>query len=384
MLGVTLGMLAMACVSRALAPAGGTDVEAATGLDMITVKPPRANCTKLGSNCMSTGCCAITGYKCYKQSGAIASCLKENTCGMKHGKIDSTNWDCSELKHEVYAEVVTTDPGLFCFEVALVDVGTPKENDYSIELIRIQAQTKTSIFGNGCAEWAVYSDQAWPIDPVDPALGTSIVVQTPHIGKRKTGAWINTPTFMNVWRDIGTRGGYANYEFTVKIDPDAVFFPYMLYTYLVRKPIPFHSTGTYIVNCRYVKDGFFGSMEVFSQAAFTKLIDSFEVCKQMLPWMTKGKEYGEDKFAEKCLEEVGVLATEDYALIQDAVCDAIEARAKAAEAQGTTWTELSLQSFIEKPVCDNKSAIAFHPVKKPAAYSACISTYQSWYPDSIA
>merc|ERR1712194_407657 len=68
------------------------------------------------------------------------------------------------------------------------------------------------------------------------------------------------------------------------------------------------------------KDGFFGSMEGFSQAAFTKLIDSFEVCKQMLPWMTKGKEYGEDKFAEKCLEEVGVLATEDYALIQDAVC----------------------------------------------------------------
>jgi hypothetical protein len=333
---------------------------------------------------MSTSCCAITGYKCYKQSDAIAGCLKENTCGIVKGEIDSTKWDCSELKHETYGEVLTYNPGLFCFEVALVDMGPVKEKDHSVELIRIQAQTKTSIFGNGCAEWAVYSDQAWPIDPADPDLGTSIVVEAPHMWKRKTGAWGNTPTFMNVWRDIGTRGVYANYEFTVKIDPDAVFFPYRLYSYLVHKPIPFQSSGTYIVNCRYVKDGFFGAVEVFSQAAFTQLIQSFEACKQKLPWTTKGKEFGEDKFAEKCLEEVGALATEDYTLVQDAVCAAIEARSKAAKAQGTTWEELSLKDFIEKPTCDNKSAIAFHPVKKPDAYSACISTYQSWYPDSIA
>merc|ERR1712051_912749 len=171
------------------------------------------------------------------------------------------------------------------------DSGSVKEPDHSIELIKIQAQTQTSIFGNGCSEWAVYSDQVWPIDPANPGLGTSIAVAAPHMGKRKTGAWINSPTFMNVWRDMGMRAVYAKYEFTVKVDPDAVFFPYMLNTFLAHKPIPYQASGTYIVNCRYVKDGFFGSVEVFSQAAMKKLI-----------WMTKGEEYGEDKFAEKCLE----------------------------------------------------------------------------------
>merc|ERR1719188_2912173 len=110
MLGVALGMLAMARVSRARTPAGGTDVEAATGFDIITVKPPRANCTEPGSNCMSTGCCAVTGYTCYKKSGAFAGCLKEDTCGTKHEEIDSTKWDCSEFKQEVYAEVLTYNP----------------------------------------------------------------------------------------------------------------------------------------------------------------------------------------------------------------------------------------------------------------------------------
>ena len=47
-----------------------------------------------------------------------------------------------------------------------------------------------------------------------------------HFAKRKhMGTWINTGMYRQVWKAIYEKGTYASYDWTIKADVDAVFFP---------------------------------------------------------------------------------------------------------------------------------------------------------------
>ena len=47
-----------------------------------------------------------------------------------------------------------------------------------------------------------------------------------HFAKRKNmGTWINTGMYQQVWEALGKKATYAEYDWTVKVDADAVFFP---------------------------------------------------------------------------------------------------------------------------------------------------------------
>ena len=70
-----------------------------------------------------------------------------------------------------------------------------------------------------------------------------------------------------------------------------------------------------MVNCRFVKDGSFGSPEVISHDAVTSIAKSIDTRALTLPWKAKGRVYGEDKSAEKCFEWTGVAT--DYTSNQE-------------------------------------------------------------------
>merc|ERR1711994_794542 len=63
-------------------------------------------------------------------------------------------------------------------------------------------------------------------------------------------------------------------------------------------------------NCKYVRMGFHGSLEVYSGLAFSKLLSHMEDCQTRLPIHSGDhahfREYGEDKFAAWCMHLVGV------------------------------------------------------------------------------
>merc|ERR1712183_815702 len=71
-------------------------------------------------------------------------------------------------------------------------------------------------------------------------------------------------------------------------------------------------------NCKNVKYGWFGSLEIFSAVAFETLLGSMAACKEStIDWKTgvDGGKYGpmgEDLFAQACLDANGVSRGEAF------------------------------------------------------------------------
>merc|ERR1712217_1007382 len=126
-----------------------------------------------------------------------------------------------------------------------------------------------------------------------------------HFAKRKTtGSWINTGLFTQVWKAIGRKGTYLNYDWIIKVDPDAVFFPHKLIARIHNLPVP--PTGVYLNNCENV-----------------------DSCKRntVANWKVgvDGGKYGpmgEDLFAQICLEKNGVAKLDAFDIDKDGACEA--------------------------------------------------------------
>jgi len=251
---------------------------------------------------------------------------------------------------------------MFCFSVYTKNTGSTKKS-HEKELLTMQNAKKVSIFA--CDAHAVYSD-------VEVSLGgdvTTIKVDDAdddfHFAKRKTsGGWVNTGMFHQVWKAIGRQGTYSSYDWTIKVDPDAVFFPAKLLERIHLLPVP--PSGGFLQNCEGVNYGFFGNLEVFSKTAFSILVANVDKCKTdtVSDWkvgVQNGKygPMGEDLFAEMCLRKNGVTEIEAFDITTDGAC---EAKRPGDQKKNKKW----------KANCAGTSTPAIHPFKKPSEYFACM------------
>lgn len=127
--------------------------------------------------------------------------------------------------------------------------------------------------------------------------------------------------------------------------------------------MPRATTGVFLTNCKSVDNGFFGSLEVFSEIAFSSLAANVDKCNNTLPWTigVKGGEYGpmgEDLFAEKCLEKNGALKIEAFDIKVDGACPANRPK---DQAKNKKW----------KPNCAQTVTPAMHPFKKTTEWVKC-------------
>jgi hypothetical protein len=164
------------------------------------------------------------------------------------------------------------------------------------------------------------------------------------------------------WKAIGEAGVYKSASWVVKVDADAVLVPSRLVSYLSSKLVP--ANGIYLENCKGVKYGWFGSLEIFSAVAFETLLGSMASCKDStIDWKTgvDGGKYGpmgEDLFAQACLDANGVSRGEAFGTKLDGTC---EADRPTEEKKNKKW----------KPTCDSENFPAYHPLMKPKDYWAC-------------
>jgi len=318
-------------------------------------------CVGPGHDCSACKCCNVTGYKCYLSSTKGPVCLDSIAVGASSSPkavikmapkpgdsrpSDLVLWDKSVSPPEMT---------LFCFEVYAKDTGSTKK-DYSLELIEAQYKYGTSIFA--CDDKLVFSD-------VPVTIGgevKSVVIDMPHLAKRKsTGSWVNAPAFQSAWSYIKDDGRWSKYGWTVKVDPDAVFLPDRLRLKLSGQKVS--ESGVYFTNCEHVSFGLFGPIEVISKNAVGNLLANLDTCKNDPE--INNKTYGEDLFAQKCMNSAGVSNVEDFYLVTDGVCDAI-AVAAATKAK---------KKVVHLPDC-TMGTPAFHPLKKVPAYLKCLSTAQ--------
>lgn len=236
-------------------------------------------------------------------------------------------------------------PSLFCFSVT-------RTTGYEPHLIRAQKAKGISIFA--CEDWAVLTD------------GGSIKLgsyKTPAIKVKKvamgdlhnngvtTTSWLNTMIFMEAWEIIGKDSRFRLHDWTVKVDPDAVFFPHRLKRVVApismasKDAAPKDKPKVYINNCDLYRDKgwsmFFGSLEVFSTQAIEAYLWGWKKCEKALKWHG----WGEDLFVSSCMEFLGVDHVNEFGMLADHRCYAAP--------------------------CSDHSKIAFHDFKTIDTYFSC-------------
>lgn len=256
--------------------------------------------------------CNNAGLQCIRKDVNSAYCTTEALSG----------WDGEILgkSREEYA-VTPAEPGeatlgtaLFCFMAVLP--GSAEE-----ALMNAAKERWASIFS--CNSSKVYESS--------PAEFVSI------------GTWnsfVNTKAFVSVWEQVLRDGMYKSYDWTVKVDPDAVFMPYRLQYHLAQLRAPL-GKPLYLKNC-YVDFGFLGAIEIVNQLALINYFDNYQDCH-----LTMGDHSGEDGFFKGCLDAIGVGYMTDASI---------------------------LKTPHETVPCGDGSRVAFHPHKDVNDWIACYNT----------
>jgi hypothetical protein len=332
-------------------------------LSEIVVTPPREECAKTTDNCMAQRCCKTTGYTCFlkEAGGDKATCMKECTPG-----VDGACIAQAVTAPATKSAYTLSSTNLFCFAVYTENTGCTKKS-YDLELLRTNLFLGSHIFG--CEAYKVYSDVTTWLSPgdVDTVMVTETAAAPFHGEKRKvTGTWINANMFIAVWKQIAVDNLYADKDWTVKADADAVFLPSRLRTKLMAQEVT--SNGIYLENCKYVNFGFFGNLEVISHKAVQTYIANIDDCMSSLNYMgheklTGSEPWGEDLFAQRCMDLHGVDKVSDFTLTTDAACEAFRPE---GEKKNKKWT----------PDCATTQTPAMHPFKNPKIYFDCLKATQ--------
>jgi hypothetical protein len=348
-------------VSPQASQAVTSSVVAPLQLNQIAVVPPREECAKVGKNCIAQKCCKVTGYECYEVKPGMAQCMKECIPGK-----DGTCLHHSQpMKASEKSDISYSANTLFCFSFYTEETGTTKKS-YELDLLRTQLFLGASIFG--CEAWRVYSDvETWLSPNKFNTVKVDDVNNDFHFQKRKkTGTWINSNIFIAAWKAIKDEGVWAGKDWTVKVDADAVFLPERLRQYVGQVEVT--KNGVYFENCKYVSYGFFGSLEVLSHNAAGTFMANLDECKTSLNYMGSEKltgyePWGEDLFAQRCMDLHGVDKISAFDVTTDAACAAWRPE---GQKKNLKW----------KPDCATTLTPAIHPFKKPKEYFDCLKATQ--------
>jgi len=216
---------------------------------------------------------------------------------------------------------------LFCFTVVTADGVVPPGGSvkvgYEQPLIDAVKAKGLGIFA--CEESAVYQGE-----------------------KCATGEWgsvANTLPFTKIWDQVQADGRHRKHQWTVKTDPDAVFFPDRLRQHLAK--LGPSDGAVYVKNIGF-KFGFMGALEVLNTAGVDLFLASLESCSALA-----AKNSGEDKFLMECMNAHGAGHLRDNDLLDD------------------KYTLPAGWHLFDVTPCADPSAVAFHPYKAEASWMGC-------------
>jgi len=204
-------------------------------------------------------------------------------------------------------------PKLFCMTV-LSDLTT------EVELVKVQFMRRAGIFA--CEEYAAFSEGLKvPLGrSKDHRLKTTELIESSASasGRRlrsgSSATRLSVERFLRVWDAVEQDGRYRKCEWTVKVDPDTVFFPGRLQAYLQKHTTP-EGASLYVLNCEKPL-ALYGSLEVLSRRAAEAFLENKGSCQAQLPWQA----WAEDYFLRHCLDRLGVNHVNGFSLLGDQRC----------------------------------------------------------------
>jgi hypothetical protein len=157
--------------------------------------------------------------------------------------------------------------------------------------------------------------------------------------------------FRELWHQVWLDGQFRFAAWTVKVEPDAVFFPHRLRDIVGDN---WHAgaqegNGMFLSNCE-LQDNLHGAVEVLSRRALEVYVArNWPNCKRILQ---------EDYYLHECLVHLGVKEFKDFKLLGEENCT-------------SEWRDCT------------SARVAFHPFETLQSYGSCVSNAQlsgSWSP----
>jgi len=234
-----------------------------------------------------------------------------------------------------------TGQSLFCFSLML-------PQGYEKGLLQFQYGRGQSIFG--CDEYAVYSNQE--IQVTDGVVTKIVDSDLQCTMGGEFGTCLNTPVFLAVWKRILADNRPRLHDWTVKVDPDAVFLPARLNAVLVQHTET--PQGIYLNNCKF---GLHGPLEVLSRNAVATWGSGMETCVAHFNNMCSGPcKWGEDMFIDQCMWKVLKLPRAfEPNLLTEEHC-----------APPAGWKS-----------CSDPTVVAFHPFKGMEEHQQCMTSAEA-------
>jgi len=253
---------------------------------------------------------------------------------------------------------------LYCFSVYTEDTGNDTLPNHELELLAIAFRKQAGIFA--CEQWDVFSDVVAPIDGYSTVKVEDTFNEWHQMRREGTGTWVNWAIFYQVWVKIREVAKWQSADYTVKVDPDAVFVPQRLRQWLSNQPGD-SPHGLYYENCPDVQYGFFGHLEIMTHEAIKVLTKYLENCHaEFAPCANDGCDWkwgawGEDVFAQRCMDHHYVDKVEAFDVATDGAC---QADRPAGEKKNKKWHPTD---------CSSITTVTAHPFKKPADYAKCLN-----------
>jgi len=277
--------------------------------DRRTVGPwVEGRCSKGWENCQDSACCAAVGHTCFRKDGAYAACMPKCDPSLPDPK-DNKTWSCAPMGPKSFGLATKGYPSLYCLSLYM-------PSRYEGPLLRSVLARRAGIFAcDGYELFAAEDDMLGAAEggsQVQPVLIPKIAV-----GVSQDGTAGNAQLFMAVWDKVVALGRFRYYDFTIKVDPDAVLLPWRL-----RGHIAAHVGSTaYVVNCNKFPGSpnfpmMYGAVEIFSRMAIERYGAGSGRCAAELPWQP----WGEDYYMTHCMDHLGVARIEDFGALGDNMC----------------------------------------------------------------
>lgn len=222
---------------------------------------------------------------------------------------------------------------------------------WELEVARWQYAEGKSIFS--CNSWSVFSDgsrdHALSLGKTHDGknISTFPIPGAPAVWGQKWNMRImfNTNVLLRAWDHVIQVGTAAFYGWTVKVDPDSVFFPERLITHLrsIDNPHDDPPSGKKMINCAQYHS-IQGPLEVISRRALLTFAAKKSRCSQQLDL----RHLPEDTFLSRCLRILGAKELWGVAALQDANCG--------------SWVDCSAPNFA-----------VYHPLKGLPKYRSCMA-----------
>jgi len=211
----------------------------------------------------------------------------------------------STTKAVAFASTTTMDTcplKLFCFTVLSM-------SDTYTRLLMAQVENRASLFA--CDEHMAITaggklklGQSWLTYQINPLVGKPALDNIAVM-------------FKHAWDAVIKDSRFRMADWTVKVDPDTVFFPRRLCRHLSDLQLP-PENRLFVTNCgRYPgPPKMFGGLEVFTRPAVEAYAWGMNKCRRELEY-TK---MPEDEFMQQCLYMLGVSSFFDDQLVGDERC----------------------------------------------------------------